>query len=407
MDIYTHRCSFSWNFFFYNITYYSTYFLCLVFFFLYNYLSLSFSGYTPIGPGDGESAPGEGNYAAVVNTANFGMRYNSINFQSYHVKSCSDWLSYFSYLSEVWSFFLIFYFLALFFFIYYIFPESSKLYRVSTNFSTPQSWLSSFFSCGVPFILIFSVLYESIYLLYINEVSIAKMTPLFLIEGKQWKWEYRYNLVGLLEHTFFKKVVGTYTEVSSHKYYSSELKYINSKYQQLAGSDFCDGSLRVKSELLKSKKTFSNTGDLLRSRALLTFGDRLLRKELSFSFPDLFSKFRVTECTRRMVTANKSLFLPDLTLVKANVTGCDVIHSWTLPGLGVRIDAVPGKIYSIKLPFRYYGVFVGQCSEVCGLRHAYMPISVVFLPYESFTLTLYTQFFYFFDFMFNSYNYKL
>jgi cytochrome c oxidase subunit 2 len=107
-----------------------------------------------------------------------------------------------------------------------------------------------------------------------------------------------------------------------------------------------------------------------------------------------------------MLTTTRGLILPDFTLIKAYVTGCDVIHSWTIPGLGIRIDAVPGKIYSVKIPFKYLGTFVGQCSEVCGLRHAYMPISLTFLPYEYFIKIVYIQLFYTIDILFERVLYK-
>ena len=123
------------------------------------------------------------------------------------------------------------------------------------------------------------------------------------------------------------------------------------------------------------------------------------RGSLMSPLEDFFLKFRVGEVSKRMLTTTRSLSLPDFPLVKAHITGCDVIHSWTIPGLGIRIDAVPGKIYSVKIPFKYYGIFVGQCSEICGLRHAYMPISIVFLPYSFFIKVMYIYIFFSIDFV--------
>jgi heme/copper-type cytochrome/quinol oxidase subunit 2 len=94
-------------------------------------------------------------------------------------------------------------------------------------------------------------------------------------------------------------------------------------------------------------------------------------------------------------------------LIKAHITGCDVIHSWTVPSLGVRIDAVPGKVYSVKIPFKHYGVFVGQCSEICGLRHAYMPISITFLPSYVFSTQAYLLVFASLDFYFSRFSQKV
>lgn len=71
--------------------------------------------------------------------------------------------------------------------------------------------------------------------------------------------------------------------------------------------------------------------------------------------------------------------------------------------MGVRIDAVPGKVYALKVPFKYYGVFNGQCSEVCGLRHAYMPIAVNFVAYSFFIKIVYMHFFASIDFFVSTY----
>ena len=105
---------------------------------------------------------------------------------------------------------------------------------------------------------------------------------------------------------------------------------------------------------------------------------------LASNLSSTFLLFKIEETTKRIITATKGVIVPDSPLIKAHITGCDVIHSWTVPSLGVRIDAVPGKVYSVKIPFKHYGVFVGQCSEICGLRHAYMPIEVKAVSKEEF-----------------------
>lgn len=331
----------------------------------------------------------------------FSFRTNSINFQWTCVKNCSDWVSYFSVMSEIWSFFLIFYFFALFFFFYYIIPEALPVKRLSINMATPKSWFSSTIACGVPFVLIFSILYESVYMLFTNEVFQSKISPLFLVEGKQWKWEYRFNLIGVLEHTFFKKLIGSNVEVTSFKFLRYDVETIVNKINNLLGSDFFENSLRIKSEIMKSKKSESSISDLLFINELYFSKNYNLSSGVLSTVEDFFLKFRITECYRRVVTATKSISVPDFPIIKAYITGCDVIHSWTVPGLGIRIDAVPGKLYSIKIPFKYHGTFNGQCSEVCGLRHAYMPIAITFLPYEFFIKSIYIYIFFSFDFLFS------
>jgi cytochrome c oxidase subunit 2 len=56
--------------------------------------------------------------------------------------------------------------------------------------------------------------------------------------------------------------------------------------------------------------------------------------------------------------------------------GADVIHSWTIPQFGVKMDAVPGRLNHTWFKATQLGTFYGQCSELCGARHAFMPIEV-------------------------------
>nr|YP_010890089.1 cytochrome c oxidase subunit II [Gymnopraia lapislazula]WJJ70113.1 cytochrome c oxidase subunit 2 [Gymnopraia lapislazula] len=59
------------------------------------------------------------------------------------------------------------------------------------------------------------------------------------------------------------------------------------------------------------------------------------------------------------------------------VTSSDVIHSWSVPNLGIKIDAVPGRLNSVFLNINRVGTYYGQCSEICGSYHSYMPIKVI------------------------------
>lgn len=65
------------------------------------------------------------------------------------------------------------------------------------------------------------------------------------------------------------------------------------------------------------------------------------------------------------------------------VTSTDVIHSWALPELGIKIDAVPGRLSQYLTLIRRPGVFYGQCSEICGIGHGFMPIMVVSVPLDT------------------------
>nr|UAT98580.1 cytochrome c oxidase subunit II [Penthicodes variegata] len=81
------------------------------------------------------------------------------------------------------------------------------------------------------------------------------------------------------------------------------------------------------------------------------------------------SSFRLIEVDNRMIT-------PMMTQVRMIISSSDVIHSWTIPSLGVKMDAIPGRLNQISMMINKPGLFFGQCSEICGMNHSFMPITV-------------------------------
>jgi cytochrome c oxidase subunit 2 len=78
----------------------------------------------------------------------------------------------------------------------------------------------------------------------------------------------------------------------------------------------------------------------------------------------------------RLLETNTPLVLPISMPITAIVTSTDVIHSWALPNLGIKIDAVPGRLNQISFFINKPGVYYGQCSEICGVNHGFMPITM-------------------------------
>ena len=78
----------------------------------------------------------------------------------------------------------------------------------------------------------------------------------------------------------------------------------------------------------------------------------------------------------RLLEVDKPLICQYGDLVKLLVTSSDVLHSFALPSFGVKVDAVPGRINLFWFCPEYVGVFYGQCSEICGANHRFMPISL-------------------------------
>lgn len=78
----------------------------------------------------------------------------------------------------------------------------------------------------------------------------------------------------------------------------------------------------------------------------------------------------------RLLSVDNSLVLPIWLNIRLLVTSEDVLHSWAVPSLGIKVDAVPGRLNQNFIYIKRPGVFFGQCSEICGTNHGFMPIAV-------------------------------
>lgn len=76
----------------------------------------------------------------------------------------------------------------------------------------------------------------------------------------------------------------------------------------------------------------------------------------------------------RLLEVNNRIVLPYDTQTRILVTAADVLHSWAIPSLGVKVDANPGRINQTSFLINYPGLFYGQCSEICGSIHSFIPI---------------------------------
>ena len=84
------------------------------------------------------------------------------------------------------------------------------------------------------------------------------------------------------------------------------------------------------------------------------------------------------------LAATAPMVVPVNTRVRLNVTAADVMHAWTVPSFGVKVDAVPGRLNELWFEANTVGRFYGQCSELCGRDHSYMPIMVDVVPKEEY-----------------------
>jgi cytochrome c oxidase subunit 2 len=88
--------------------------------------------------------------------------------------------------------------------------------------------------------------------------------------------------------------------------------------------------------------------------------------------------------TFRLLEVDNRVLLPINTHVRILVTAADVLHSWAVPSFGIKVDACPGRLTQASLFLKRAGVYYGQCSEICGVNHAFMPIVVRGVPVDEY-----------------------
>ncbi|MEC9178577.1 MAG: cytochrome c oxidase subunit II [Pseudomonadota bacterium] len=86
----------------------------------------------------------------------------------------------------------------------------------------------------------------------------------------------------------------------------------------------------------------------------------------------------------RLLTTDNAVVVPVDTTVRVLVTAADVIHNWAMPAFGVKMDAYPGRLNETWFKANKTGMYYGQCSELCGIRHSFMPIMVKVVEKEEF-----------------------
>jgi cytochrome c oxidase subunit 2 len=86
----------------------------------------------------------------------------------------------------------------------------------------------------------------------------------------------------------------------------------------------------------------------------------------------------------RLLEVDNRIVVPIQLEIRLLVTAADVIHSWTIPSLGIKIDGIPGRLNQLGFTVRRPGVFYGQCSEICGANHTFIPIALEAVDAKSF-----------------------
>ena len=91
----------------------------------------------------------------------------------------------------------------------------------------------------------------------------------------------------------------------------------------------------------------------------------------------------------RLLEVDNRLIIPNNFNIRILLSSTDVIHAWTIQRIGIKIDAIPGRLNQINFYSNRCGLFSGQCSEICGANHRFIPIQLEILPLFNFIKTLY------------------
>jgi len=154
------------------------------------------------------------------------------------------------------------------------------------------------------------------------------------VVGKQWYWVYSFDNV----ITYYKKID-----------IIKILEELKDKNDEDLVNDYINRKARVKVEKYQ--------------------------QNINFNFDSvMISEEDLVKGTHRLLEVNNRLLVPIGLPIRFLITSTDVLHSWSLPSLGLKVDAVPGRLNQFIVEIKRPGIFYGQCSELCGPMHGFMPI---------------------------------
>ncbi len=221
--------------------------------------------------------------------------------------------------------------------------------------------LLEFFWTFVPIILLFAMGWPSFKILYAIEQLVDPYHTVIIV-GNQWYWTYQYS-----DFDVVSDIVKQLDDTQTMKKFKKML---------------------FKPELIKgfivNEDEFSRNFDdrkfiQMLAKSLRVYDDCKIMydcvivsdENLPYGYP-------------RMLSTDQVLILPSGISVRLLVTSSDVIHSWAMPAFGYKMDAIPGRINQIAFIVPFWGTYWGQCSELCGINHGFMPIEVRVLSYSDY-----------------------
>jgi cytochrome c oxidase subunit 2 len=117
------------------------------------------------------------------------------------------------------------------------------------------------------------------------------------------------------------------------------------------------------------------------------YSSNLTSFEESLNFDSyMIATNELTKGSFRLLEVDNRVVLPINAHIRLLVTASDVLHSWAIPSFGIKMDACPGRLSQVSLFIKREGVYYGQCSEICGVNHGFMPIVVQGVSVDTFVI---------------------
>ncbi len=216
----------------------------------------------------------------------------------------------------------------------------------------------------IPSLVLVCIGIPSFILLYAMD-EIIEPTIIVKCIGHQWYWSYEIELNTLQVNVFYRESFEGILDLNSDDWAEAAPIYYEAIGEELDAQN-------IIIQIIVSKFHaffFKPTDDIYNKTAMVT-------NYINFN-SYMVPENELIEGAPRLLEVDNALYLPSKTHIDLLVTANDVIHCWTVPSFGIKMDAVPGRINHASLFIERVGTFYGQCSEICGVNHGFMPIKVI------------------------------
>ena len=229
----------------------------------------------------------------------------------------------------------------------------------------------------IPSLILVCIGIPSFILLYAMD-EIIEPTIIVKCIGHQWYWSYEIELSTLQLDIYYRDSFKEFVTLNNDDWSNVAMSYYD-----VISEEF-ESNIIIQIVIEKFHSFFFKPTDDIYSKT------KFVTNHVNFN-SYMVPEDELSKGAPRLLEVDNALYLPAKTHVDLLVTANDVIHCWTVPSFGIKMDAVPGRINHASLFIERTGTFYGQCSEICGVNHGFMPIKVVSVDAADY-FNMYTSF---------------